>query len=79
MARVLVVDDEEGVRSFLAETLETDGHSVATAADGVEALARLALGRFELLVTDLSPTSPCPAWRGWRSCVGRGSSIRTWP
>ena len=28
MARILVVDDEEGVRTFLAEALERDGHVV---------------------------------------------------
>ena len=29
MARVLVVDDEEGLRSFLAEALEDEGYAVA--------------------------------------------------
>ena len=34
MARILVVDDDEGVRTFLAEALEADGHAVRQAADG---------------------------------------------
>ena len=34
MARILVADDEAGVRSFLAETLELGGNEVAQAADG---------------------------------------------
>jgi len=53
MARILVADDEEGVRSFLAETLELGGHSVASAADGEDALAQLARQAFDLLITDL--------------------------
>ena len=32
--RILVVDDEEGVRTFLAESLERDGHEVEQAEDG---------------------------------------------
>jgi len=53
MARILVADDEAGVRSFLAETLELGGHEVSQAADGEEALALLARRAFDLLVTDL--------------------------
>jgi two-component system response regulator AtoC len=53
MARILVVDDEEGVRSFIAEALEMDGHSVAQAADGDEAVARLGERGFDLLISDL--------------------------
>ncbi|MCA9691435.1 MAG: sigma-54-dependent Fis family transcriptional regulator, partial [Myxococcales bacterium] len=52
-ARVLVVDDEEGVRSFLAEALELAGHDVETAADGVEALARITARPPRVLITDL--------------------------
>src|SRR2546430_6616256 len=37
MARILVVDDEEGVRSFLAEALESDEHVIVTATDGDDA------------------------------------------
>ncbi|MBZ4420847.1 sigma-54 dependent transcriptional regulator [Myxococcus sp. RHSTA-1-4] len=53
MARILVVDDEEGVRSFLAEALECEGHSVTTAADGDEAARLLAKQGVDLLLTDL--------------------------
>ncbi|GHG75894.1 sigma-54 dependent transcriptional regulator [Comamonas sp. JC664] len=53
MARILVVDDEEGVRSFLAEALEFEGHSVTTAADGDEAARLLAKQGVDLLLTDL--------------------------
>jgi len=53
MARILVVDDEEGIRSFLAEALVTEGHEVVAAADGEEALRRLGERSFHLMITDL--------------------------
>lgn len=53
MARVLVVDDEEGIRSFVAESLERDGHAVKQVADGQSALDALACASFDLLLTDL--------------------------
>jgi two-component system response regulator AtoC len=53
MPRILVVDDEEGVRSFLAEALEDAGHSVAQAGDGDDAAERLRREPFDLLITDL--------------------------
>ncbi|GDY13231.1 acetoacetate metabolism regulatory protein AtoC [Planctomycetota bacterium] len=42
MARVLVVDDEPGVRAMLAVILRRDGHEVSIAGDGAEALAMAA-------------------------------------
>jgi CheY-like chemotaxis protein len=55
MARVLVVDDEEGVRALVARGIGLDGHDVATASDGAEALEALqaANGAFDLLLTDI--------------------------
>jgi two-component system response regulator FlrC len=53
VGRILVVDDEEGVRSFLAESLEIDGHQVEEAANGHEALERLRSRSFDLVLTDL--------------------------
>jgi two-component system response regulator FlrC len=53
MARVLVVDDEEGVRSFLGEAIARDGHSVVSAKDGAEAVALFDKQSFDLVVTDL--------------------------
>ncbi|MFC2000721.1 response regulator transcription factor [Chloroflexota bacterium] len=40
--RLLVVDDEESVRGLLQRVLEGAGYEVVTAADGQEALARMA-------------------------------------
>src|SRR5690606_28253113 len=38
MARILVVDDEEGIRRILAQVLEYEGHEVRTGGSGTEAL-----------------------------------------
>ena len=38
MARILVVDDEEGIRRILAQVLEYEGHEVQTGGSGTEAL-----------------------------------------
>lgn len=40
--RVLIVDDQEANRLLLRDLLESQGHEVAEAVDGVEALARVA-------------------------------------
>ncbi|MEZ4249320.1 MAG: sigma-54 dependent transcriptional regulator [Polyangiales bacterium] len=53
MARILVADDEEGLRSFLAEALELDDHEVRTAADGLAARALAEAEAFDLVLTDL--------------------------
>ncbi len=53
MARILVVDDEEGVRSFVAEVLEAPGTEVTTAASGDEAAGLLDRQAFDVVVTDL--------------------------
>ena len=51
--RTLVVDDDEGVRFFVGETLRRVGHSVMEASTGDEALERLREGAFDLVVLDL--------------------------
>ena len=55
MARILIAEDEEGIRSLVARALAQDGHAVVTANDGAEALDVLAReqGGFELLLTDI--------------------------
>lgn len=54
MGRVLVVDDEEGVRSFVAEALELSGHEVRQAPDGLAATALLGRWSPQVVVTDLA-------------------------
>jgi len=49
----LVVDDEDALRFFIAETLRRAGHQVAEAASGEEALEQLRDTRFDLVMLDL--------------------------
>jgi len=51
--RVLVVDDEDTIREFLEEILLARGHQVATAANGMLALARIRAGHYDAVITDL--------------------------
>ncbi len=51
--RVLVVDDDPGVRYTLREILASEGLAVDEAADGAEALARFQAAPVPLVVTDL--------------------------
>ncbi len=53
MARILVVDDEAGLREFLSDSLELDQHQVVTAKDGLEAARLLDERGFDLVLTDL--------------------------
>jgi two-component system cell cycle response regulator CpdR len=55
MARILIAEDEEALRALVARALAQDGHQVVAAADGGEALDRLARDhvRFDLLLTDI--------------------------
>lgn len=52
--RVLVVDDEESQRTALASMIALWGYGVETAADGQEALEKLAAFPAHVLVTDLN-------------------------
>jgi excisionase family DNA binding protein len=52
--RVLVVDDDDGVRVFLASALDDSRYEVETVADGTTAVARLDHAPWDLLITDLN-------------------------
>jgi len=54
LERVLVVDDEEGIRSFIGEVLLGEGFQVTLAADGQEAVDLLARQSFHLMISDLN-------------------------
>jgi two-component system response regulator AtoC len=53
MGRILVVDDEEGIRDFLVEALEAAGHHTVSSENGEAALQELGRRSFDLLITDL--------------------------
>ena len=52
-ARILVADDEAGVRGFLRAVLEDGGYEVIEAADGKQALQQARAGHVDLVITDL--------------------------
>jgi DNA-binding response OmpR family regulator len=51
---ILVADDEDVVRDFLASRLREQGFLVSTAGDGEEAIALLGRGNFDLVLLDLT-------------------------
>jgi CheY-like chemotaxis protein len=55
MAKILIADDEESMRLLVGRAIAMDGHEIATAQDGAEALDLIthANGAFDLLLTDI--------------------------
>jgi CheY-like chemotaxis protein len=53
MTRILVIDDEPGVRDFLAAALGRAGYEVAAAANGREGIHLCRRGGVDLVITDL--------------------------
>ncbi len=51
-ARILIVDDEQMVRSVLKKLLTLKGHTITQAASGAEALALVDEGAFDVVFTD---------------------------
>ena len=49
---VLVIDDEQWILDLAGELLRTEGHAVATAASGQQALELMTKQRFDVLVSD---------------------------
>lgn len=60
--RVLVVDDEPGVRTALRRGLSAEGMEVTLAGDGVEALQLATTGAFDVMVLDIM----LPGMSGYR-------------
>ena len=55
MAKILIAEDNDDLRSLVVRTLEDDGHELVAAADGGAALDALHRndGKFNLLLTDV--------------------------
>jgi DNA-binding response OmpR family regulator len=53
MARILIAEDDDNIRSIVRKILEGEGHEVETAGNGIEALSCACAKPFDLLVTDI--------------------------
>ncbi|MDO8786201.1 MAG: sigma-54 dependent transcriptional regulator [Syntrophales bacterium] len=53
MAKILVVDDDQGMREFLEIMLTKEGYSVTCAGEAVKAINRCKKEQFDLIITDL--------------------------
>jgi two-component system chemotaxis response regulator CheY len=60
-ARVLVVDDDKGIREFVRTVLSDEGYDVAEATDGQQALDRVAQRRPDVILLDMR----MPVMDGW--------------
>jgi DNA-binding response OmpR family regulator len=53
VARILIVEDEERIASFVAKGLDKEGHRTTTVGDGRVGLDHALSGRFDLMVLDI--------------------------
>jgi two-component system, cell cycle response regulator CpdR len=55
MAKLLIVEDDDSVRTLVARALERAGHHVDSACDGAQGLALIhaASGSYDLIVSDI--------------------------
>ena len=53
MSKILVVDDEQSLRDFLAIMLKKEGHDVVTAEDGTHAMNAVQSEIFDLVISDV--------------------------
>jgi two-component system response regulator VanR len=63
-ARILVIDDEESVRSALSRILSHVNHQVTVAKDGGEGIQLFREKEFDIVLTDLG----MPGMSGWEVC-----------
>ncbi|SMC26250.1 Response regulator receiver domain-containing protein [Desulfacinum hydrothermale DSM 13146] len=53
MKRILVIEDDEGLRDLLQNFLEETGYQVVQAADGLEGMEAIEKESFDLIVVDV--------------------------
>ena len=53
MERILIIDDEQQIRSMLRLMLERDGYEVVEASDGIEGISAYRQKPADLIITDL--------------------------
>ena len=71
--RILIVEDDERIRSSMRLSFEGEGYEVAEAASGEAALDRFAVGGIDLVLVDLM----LPGIDGFECCraIRRGSAV----
>lgn len=52
-AKILIVDDEAKIRDSLARHFRLDGYAVTTAANGADALIKLAAAPYSVVISDI--------------------------
>ncbi|MDB9822720.1 response regulator [Deltaproteobacteria bacterium] len=57
LKRIMVVDDEAGIRNLLSDALAAEGFKVTLAKNGQDSLKQMRNRRFDLLITDIN--MPC--------------------
>ena len=65
MQRVLVVDDDAGIRKMVRMVLESEGYLVTTASNGAEALREIERDRPSVMILDMQ----MPVLDGWEVAV----------
>jgi DNA-binding NtrC family response regulator len=53
-SKIMVVDDEAGIRNLLSEALSVKGFNVTSAKDGMESLKYMRTNNFDLVITDIN-------------------------
>jgi len=53
MAQILLAEDDESMREFLAKALRRAGHEVVPVGDGLDALSQIGETPFDLLLADV--------------------------
>ena len=54
LKKIMVVDDEAGIRNLLSDALAEKGFKVTLAKDGRDSLKQMKNRRFDLLITDIN-------------------------
>ncbi|AJR22686.1 MULTISPECIES: cell cycle two-component system response regulator CpdR [Sphingobium] len=53
MVRILLAEDDESMRAYLARALERSGYEVVSVSTGAQAVPHIDSDRFDLLLTDI--------------------------
>ncbi len=53
MSKILIAEDDNAVRSFVARALTHKNHEVTAVGDGMQALEALGEDKYDLLITDI--------------------------